>query len=525
MQVRKNSEIRTILYFLDYGKYFGGAANTLLQQAVLMKKIGCSVIIFLSDYYGQDMEPEYEEICSQCGIEILYETFQISSQPEDIDVICLDENYDALKEKIQDLDPDILHSVQINPMVELIGRELAIPHIMNIYPLLPEFFSFHYIDIFPHYHICDSWYWAKRWGQYLNTDYTCIRTTVNMKAYIQQPLVLGKKVKYICVGDIYANKNQLNVIKAFHIALNEGIVGNLSIWGHDGRTYAEECKNYIESNGLAEYITLEGFCSNMEEIYRSSDVLICGSKRESYPNVISEAMAFGLVVISTPVAGVPEIVKDGINGYLADDYSAEAISRKILEFNSDIGREKLESIRKCVYETFNKNHSPEVVTENLKQYYFHVIHDAKRKPDIMITDIRKLFSSWKSIYYQNYSHFSEPQIVAKKIWYLFYAKEYIGLAMQNNAQFFVWGAGKFGRSVVEMVDVFLPEITISGFLDSKKTGQFDIYQIYKPENILQKENVVIFVAAVNGQDKIIRQLENNNFNYNRNYFILSDRMW
>ncbi len=525
MNKSENNKIHTIAYFLDYGKYFGGAVNTLLQQALLMKKAGCLVIIFLSDYYGRNMELEYKEICSQYDIKILYETFQISSQPEDIDVICLDENYDALKEKIQEVSPDILHSVQINPMAELIGRELGIPHIMNIYPLLSEFFSIRYMDIFPHYHICDSWYWAKRWKQYLNTDYTCIRTTVNMNACIKQPIVSGEKVKYICVGDIYENKNQLNIIKAFHTALNAGAIGHLDFFGYDGRTYAEECKNYIKWNDLTEYISIEGFCSNMKEIYRRSDVLICGSKRESYPNVISEAMAFGLIIISTPVAGVPEVVKDGINGYLSDDYTAEAISRKILEFNKDIGNKKLENIRQCVYETFMKNHYPEVVAENLKQYYFHVISDAKRKPDISIIDIRKAFSVWKSIYYQNYSAFSEPQIVAVKIWYLFHAKEYIESAVYNKARFFVWGAGKFGRSVVEMVGIFFPKIIISGFLDSKKTGRFFSYKIYKPEEILQKENVIIFVAAVRGQNEMIKRLEQNNYIFNRNYFIFSPRVW
>ena len=88
MNISKKDTIHTIAYFLDYGKYFGGAANTLLQQAVLMKKAGCATTIFLSDYYGRDMEPKYEKICTQYGIKILYETFQISSQPEDIDIIC-----------------------------------------------------------------------------------------------------------------------------------------------------------------------------------------------------------------------------------------------------------------------------------------------------------------------------------------------------------------------------------------------------------------------------------------------------
>lgn len=518
-------EIHKILYFLDYGKSFGGAANTLLQQAILMKKAGCSVKIFLSDYYGDKVESEYEEICSRSDIEILNATFQISSQPEDIDIICLDENYDVLKEKIQELDPDILHSIQINPIVELIGRELGVPHIMNIYPLLPDFFSVHYMDIFPHFHICDSWYWAKRWNQYLKTDYTCIRTTVNMDTDFGRLKELGNVIEYICVGSIYKGKNQLNVIKAFHAALNEGIIGKLSIWGYDTTSYAEECKKYIENNDLSEFIKIEGFSSNMEEVYKNSDVLICGSVRESYPNVISEAMSFGLIPISTPVAGVPEIISDGINGYLTDNYTPEALSRKIIELNNDIRKKKLEKIRKRVRETVLENHSTKVVTESLIQYYFHVLQNKNRKTNVLISDIRQVFSSWKSIYYKNYDYLSEPHKTAVKIWYLFHIREFIQLAVKDKLLFYIWGAGKYGKIVEEMVDVFFPEICISGFLDSKREGKFYTYDIYNPEDILQKDNIIILVAAINGQDEIIEKLEQNNFCFNRNYFIMSNRVW
>ena len=43
--------------------------------------------------------------------------------------------------------------------------------------------------------------------------------------------------------------------------------------------------------------------------------------------------------------------------------------------------------------------------------------------------------------------------------------------------------GKYGKIVEEMVDVFFPEICISGFLDSKREGKFYTYDIYNPEDI------------------------------------------
>ena len=104
-----------ILYFLDYGKYFGGAVNTLLRQALLTKRVGYKVIIFFSDYWGKELQEKYRVIFQKEGIEYEWATYQIASHPEDVDIICIDAHYEQLKQKILVHNPDILHSVQINP--------------------------------------------------------------------------------------------------------------------------------------------------------------------------------------------------------------------------------------------------------------------------------------------------------------------------------------------------------------------------------------------------------------------------
>jgi len=516
---------KTILYFMDYGKAFGGAANTLLQQAILMKKAGHRTVLFFSDYFGQGFHEEYEEIVQRLEIEYEWITYQITSQPEDVDLICMDQKYESIRDKINSYHPDFLHSVQINPCVELVSRELKIPHIMNIYPLIPEFFSIEYLDIFPKYHICDSWYWAKKWHQYLKTDYTCIRTSVQCNHGILKRKLCKTHVKYVCAGLLCAGKNQFNVIKAFHQALQEGISGSLYIYGYDESAYAEECKNYIQENNLSKSIHIKGFCSDMEIVYRESDVLICGSNRESYPNVISEAMAFGLVVISTPVAGVPEVVKDGENGYLTEDDSAEAICRKIVEFDRDIGKTRLERIKDNIHRTFEQNHSSKVVTEKLLVYYEHVARNYNYNPNFKIADIREEFASIINVFYQNYSQFTDPRKIALKLWYLYYIRPVIGVAINREAVFYIWGTGKYGVAVKEMVEVFLPEISISGFIDSYQNGFFGGHIVYEPNNILKEKNIVVFIATISGQQEIISQIEDIGMLFNKDYFILSARAW
>ncbi len=515
----------SILYFLDYGKVFGGAVHTLIQQALLMKKAGYKVFLFFSDYLGKGLQNEYREIVQRLEMTYEWATFQLTSQPEDIDLICLDKNYEQLKNKIASYKPVILHSVQINPCVELVSRELKIPHIMNIYQFMSEFFTFEYTDIFPKYHICDSWYWAKKWNEFLNTDYTCIRTVVNQHCNLIYQKLYGKTIQYLCAGVLYTGKNQLNVIKAFHQALQEGISGMLNIYGYDDTAYAGQCKDYILENNLSKWIHIKGFCSDMEKVYSESDVLICGSSIESYPNVISEAMAYGLIVISTSVAGVPELVKDGENGYLAENDSPEAICRKIVEFNRDIGQKRLDKIKKNSFITFKQNHTPEVVTKNLMTYYRHVIEDNQKSSNVMISDIRRKFASLIHSFYQYSAQFTDPRKIALKLWYLYHITPTIETAVQKKAAFYIWGTGEYGTAVKEMVEVFLPEVEIAGFMDSNRSGTFFEHVIYEPKEILKKKNIVVLVAIVNGQQEILRQLKDSYKIYNKDYFILSARVW
>ncbi len=515
-----------IMFFTDHYLYFGGAANTLLSQAVLMKQAKNDVKVVLN-VYEEVICAKYVKICIDNQIDMAYAASNVSNQPEDIDIISLVENYNAVKEIIMEYQPDILHSVQLNPTVELVSRELGIPHIMNIYPLIPEFFSVLYLDVFPHYHICDSWYWAEKWHEYLHTDYTCIRTVSDMDEGVMQKIRHCKKTRYICVGSVCRGKNQIEVIKAFHKALSQGISGELHIYGHNAGEYANVCREYIDRNGLSESIYMEGFTQNMKTVYRNSDVLICGSIRESYPNVISEALAYGLIIISTPIAGVPEVISDGVNGYLADGYTGEEISRKIWEYNQDLGSEKLESIKVNVRNTFLKYHAREAVTDALIKYYEHVKKDYNlcAHSEVVISDIEDTFKEWLDLYRKNIRHFSAPQYIAKKIWLLYFIKKDILYAIEKGAAFYIWGAGKYGKSVKEMLDLYIPELTISGFIDSRKEGELIGYRIFHPEKILKENNKIIFIALMEGQEEIIEQLESAGMKCNKDYFVLSERSW
>jgi glycosyltransferase involved in cell wall biosynthesis len=92
-------------------------------------------------------------------------------------------------------------------------------------------------------------------------------------------------------------------------------------------------KKYVNDKNLGEYITFIGVLNNIEEFYNEIDVLVVPSVGfEDLPNVISEAFAFKIPVIGSNLAGIPEQIIDGKNGFLVDINDHISIANKFMYF-------------------------------------------------------------------------------------------------------------------------------------------------------------------------------------------------
>jgi glycosyltransferase involved in cell wall biosynthesis len=81
--------------------------------------------------------------------------------------------------------------------------------------------------------------------------------------------------------------------------------------------------------------------SEIQELYRQSDIFILpcvvakSGDRDGMPNVLLEAMAMQLPVITTPVTGNPELVQDGVNGLLVPQRDANSLAQAIEQLLND----------------------------------------------------------------------------------------------------------------------------------------------------------------------------------------------
>lgn len=82
-------------------------------------------------------------------------------------------------------------------------------------------------------------------------------------------------------------------------------------------------------------VTLVPETGDVAQYFIAADIFVCTSRVESYPRVILEAMAFGLPIVTTPVFGIREQVREDVNGVFYEPGDVEALAAAITRLVDD----------------------------------------------------------------------------------------------------------------------------------------------------------------------------------------------
>jgi glycosyltransferase involved in cell wall biosynthesis len=166
----------------------------------------------------------------------------------------------------------------------------------------------------------------------LDTDYFRPERTPSAR-----PLVLS-------VGRFVEKKGFEHLVEACALLKADGVRFACVIVGEHGGAY-DAVQTQIRERGLDRYVELRGAVTQDElrEIYRQARLfaLPCqvmeDGDRDGIPNVLAEAMAMGLPVVSTPISGIPELIDDGEHGLLVPPRDARALADALRRVLSDAG--------------------------------------------------------------------------------------------------------------------------------------------------------------------------------------------
>jgi len=94
----------------------------------------------------------------------------------------------------------------------------------------------------------------------------------------------------------------------------------------------EELKERAKKNNIFNNILFTGKRRDIPEILASIDIFVMPSIAEGLPNALLEAMAMGKPIVTTEVGGIPEVIKNEINGLLVPPRNAESLVTAIKTF-------------------------------------------------------------------------------------------------------------------------------------------------------------------------------------------------
>lgn len=165
--------------------------------------------------------------------------------------------------------------------------------------------------------------------------------------------VLPSRILIGAVGRLSEEKGFDLLLRAMRKLVSEGLDVELHIAGDGGQQ--QKLKSLIQELYLTDRVKLLGFCSNPYAFYEAMDVFALSSLREGLPNVLLEAMAMEVPVLSTRVAGIPKLIQDGRNGLLVEPGSVDALAASLstLVRNAQLRQRLGAAGRKTIADSFS----------------------------------------------------------------------------------------------------------------------------------------------------------------------------
>jgi len=213
--------------------------------------------------------------------------------------------------------------------------------------------------------------------------------------YLQQPFIVNNAIPLIknFVYSRRVNKYLVHILFLSNLIISKGIYVFLdaislidkkfsglisaSIVGSEVEISGIELNDEINKRNLNHCVKFMGpkYGNEKNEIYSNTDILIYPTCNDVWGLVILEAMQFGIPVIASKEGAIPEIVDDGVTGFLVDKHRPDQIAEKleILINDPDLRRRMGETCRK----KFLRKYTLETFESNMKKVFEDVLSKIK----------------------------------------------------------------------------------------------------------------------------------------------------
>jgi GT2 family glycosyltransferase len=144
--------------------------------------------------------------------------------------------------------------------------------------------------------------------------------------------IAADDVAAVLVGTVCERKGQQDLVEALHI-LEAGAASRIRalIVGDRESLYSQQLHALAQQlpPALRQRLTIVPETSDVPKFLKAADIGLCTSRVESYPRVVLEAMAAGLPIVTTPVFGISEQVRENVNALYYEPGNAPALAQAL----------------------------------------------------------------------------------------------------------------------------------------------------------------------------------------------------
>ena len=121
----------------------------------------------------------------------------------------------------------------------------------------------------------------------------------------------------LCLGRLGERKGTFDLLEAVRLLRLRGVPAVFTLAG-DGEV--DRARKLADELGISDCVRIPGWVDGdaKEALLAEADFFVLPSYFEGLPMAILEAMSRGIPVVSTPVGGIPEVVRHGENGFLVE---------------------------------------------------------------------------------------------------------------------------------------------------------------------------------------------------------------
>ena len=171
----------------------------------------------------------------------------------------------------------------------------------------------------------------------------------------------------VCVARLSEEKGHFVLLDALQQLVAEGVNFRCTLVG--GGPLEDQIRSEVAERGLSQHVTLDGAQppDAVRGYYERASVVCLASFHEGIPVVLMEAMATRRPVVATAVGGIPELIRDGENGWLVPSKDPSALAGALKEALTD--REAAEARAAAGYEAVDAEYRVERSAERMVRLF------------------------------------------------------------------------------------------------------------------------------------------------------------